>query len=218
MARAAGTSAGRASGPDGLRYTNSIATAVAPTRRSPASRIAASTRRIAATVPRRLSSRTATAASMPLACSSSPQTRSMARCRRRRLEDLADGRHRHLRDDLDAHRHRRSLGDASGGELAQVLGRGSRPVPQHDVGHRNLAGVRVRLADCGRQHDVRVFAQALLDHLRIDVVTAADDQVLGAPCEPQVAVLVIAARSPELNQRWRSAPTTQAALSCDGSR
>ena len=61
---------------------------------------------------------------------------------------------------------------------------------ERDVGHRQFAGMQVGLADRGGERHRRMLLQRLLDHRRVDVVAAADDQVLGAAGQVEVAVLV----------------------------
>ena len=65
-----------------------------------------------------------------------------------------------------------------------------------DVGHRDLAGVPVGTPDGRRGGHGGVGQQRVLDHLRVDVVAAADDQVLGPPGEIHEAVGVHAAQVP----------------------
>jgi len=73
-------------------------------------------------------------------------------------------------------------------EIADIAGAGTRPGYELNVGDRQFAGIGVRFADgCGKQH-IRVFEQRLLDHRRIDIVSAADNHVLDAAGEPKVAV------------------------------
>ena len=54
-----------------------------------------------------------------------------------------------------------------------------------------LAGVRVRLADRRGQLDRRMADHGFLDHRGINVVSAADDQVLLAPRQPEAAIGVL---------------------------
>ena len=61
---------------------------------------------------------------------------------------------------------------------------------QHDRGAHLLAELVVRHADDGRLLDRRVLVEHLLDLARVDVVAAADDQVLLAVDDEEVAVLV----------------------------
>ena len=54
----------------------------------------------------------------------------------------------------------------------------------------HLAGVRVRPSDGGDGGHVRMLEQRMLDRRRVDVVAAADDQVLGATGEPDEPIRV----------------------------
>src|SRR5580704_6822725 len=78
---------------------------------------------------------------------------------------------------------------------------------QHDDGDDLLAEPVVWLADDGRLADAGVGEQDLLDLSRIQVVTAADDQVLGAVDDEVEAVLVpvadVARVQPAAGQRAR---------------
>ena len=62
-----------------------------------------------------------------------------------------------------------------------------------DVGDGHLAGVDVGPADRRGRGDLRVGEQRVLDDRGVDVVAAADDQVLGPAGEADEAVLVDAA-------------------------
>ena len=108
----------------------------------------------------------------------------------RRLEDLADAGQRHLRDRHHLHRHGGAFGDFLAAELAQLVGCHLGAGLELHEGHRHLAGVAVGQADRRGDLDRGMAHQRLLDDDRVDVVAAADDQVLRAPGEPEVAVLV----------------------------
>ena len=85
---------------------------------------------------------------------------------------------------------RRLLGHVVGGPATQLLG-GSRWLRgERDERHRHLAGVQVRTTHRLRGRDRRVCQQHALDDRRVDVVTAADDQVLGSADEVDEAVRV----------------------------
>ena len=64
------------------------------------------------------------------------------------------------------------------------------PGGEGDVGDRYLAGVRVGAADRRGRGDLRVGEQRVLDDRGVDVVAAADDQVLGPAGQVDEAVLV----------------------------
>src|SRR6267142_5718446 len=93
------------------------------------------------------------------------------------LEDLADARHRNSVDDKDLLRPRRPFSYQRLGESLQFFGRRLRARPQGDVTHRQLARIPVRLPDGSRHCHRRMRLQRAFDQYRIDVVTAADDQV-----------------------------------------
>ena len=59
---------------------------------------------------------------------------------------------------------------------------------EHDVGDGDLAGVPVRAADGRGGADRGVREQGVLDHRGVDVVAAADDEVLGPAGQVDVAV------------------------------
>ena len=105
------------------------------------------------------------------------------------LEDLADGGLRQLGQDLEVLRHRRRLGDMVARMRHQLLARSAVAAgDQLDIDRRQLAGTGVRLADRAGEGDRRVLHHRVLDQRRVDVVPAADDQVLGAAGDPDVAV------------------------------
>ncbi len=97
------------------------------------------------------------------------------------------------------------IGRGSPGALRRALPYESEKLPlfclatrlELHVGHRQLADVRIRLAHHGRELDGRVLVEDLLDRRGIDVVAAPDDQVLGPPGEPEIAVCV---ESPEITR------------------
>ena len=62
------------------------------------------------------------------------------------------------------------------------------PRLQLHVGDRQLAGIGVGLADHRGEADGGMLEDDLLDRRRIDVVAAADHEVLGAAGDPEVAV------------------------------
>ncbi|MNQ56253.1 hypothetical protein D3C85_703700 [compost metagenome] len=59
---------------------------------------------------------------------------------------------------------------------------------QLHVGHRQFADLVIGLANGGGHGHGRMLVQGFLDHLRVDVVAAADDQVLAAAGKPDVAI------------------------------
>jgi hypothetical protein len=72
-------------------------------------------------------------------------------------------------------------------------------VGRHDVGNRDPAGVLVGAPD-GRGDAGEVAEQCFPDHPRVDVVAAADDEILCSSGEVDEAVGVEAARSPVFSQ------------------
>ena len=62
--------------------------------------------------------------------------------------------------------------------------------PQRDVAHRQFAGIGVGHADRGGQRHRGMRRHRVLDHQRVDVVAAADDQVLGAAGDVEPAAVV----------------------------
>ncbi|MOA07249.1 hypothetical protein D3C78_1269360 [compost metagenome] len=78
------------------------------------------------------------------------------------------------------------------GERLKFFGGAGLPRPQLHVGDRHLARVRVGAADCSGQGYGGMRLQSLLDLLGIDIVAAADDQLLLAPGQPEVALRILA--------------------------
>src|SRR5215210_5923610 len=105
------------------------------------------------------------------------------------LLDLAGDGHRELVDGRDVAR------DLVAGDLAVAVP-GDRVAvdrgvaARDDPGHQLLAVALVGDADDLHVGDVRVAVEELLDLARIEVLAAADDHVLDAPDDPQVALLV----------------------------
>ena len=98
--------------------------------------------------------------------------------------------------------------------LVQFVLADARAGPKRDVAHRQLAGVGVGHADCGRERHRVVRGHRVLDHQRVDVVAAADDQVLGAPGDVDPAVVVGVAEVAGVEQ----AALDEHAASCAGLR
>ena len=69
---------------------------------------------------------------------------------------------------------------------------GRRASLQLHVKNRRLSGSAVRTTDRGCEGNGRMTVQRLLDQLWIDVVPAADDQLLLAAGQPEIAVCVLA--------------------------
>src|SRR6478735_1420484 len=106
------------------------------------------------------------------------------------LADLAGDRHRVLVDDLDVARDL-VVGELAGAELAQGLGGERRGAVLHaDPRAQLLAVLLVRDADDLGVEDVGVGVEELLDLARVDVLAAADDHVLDAAGDLDVAVIV----------------------------
>ena len=85
-------------------------------------------------------------------------------------------------------------------ERPQLVRRGRGARLERDRRAHLLAERVVRDPDHGRLGDRRMLVQDLLDLPRVDVVPAADDQLLLAVHDEEVAVLVDPARSPVRNQ------------------
>ena len=81
-------------------------------------------------------------------------------------------------------------GTWSHGPGTQLLGGRGGARGEGDERDRHLAGVQVRTTHRLRGRDRRVCQQHVLDDRRVDVVTAADDQVLGSAGEVDEAVRV----------------------------
>jgi hypothetical protein len=105
-----------------------------------------------------------------------------------RLEDLAHRGLGQLGQDLDVLGDRRALRDV-GPRVLEEFGRGGRgALDELDIGAGHLARMGVGLADGAGEGHGRVPDQRLLDLGGVDVVAAADDDVLGAARDPDVAV------------------------------
>jgi hypothetical protein len=82
------------------------------------------------------------------------------------------------------------FGDASRQVLNELGGRRSRSWHQLDIAYGKLARIAVGFADGGCEQNVRGLQQRLLDQGRIDVVAAADDDILGPSGHEHKAVTV----------------------------
>ena len=131
------------------------------------------------------------------------------------LVDLADVGHRHALDDDDRLRPGRRFVDALRGEGEQLVLGGRMRRHERGEGHRQLARIRIGRADRRAQLHRRMRGQRVLDDLGVDVVAAADDQVLGAAGEVQPAL----ARRSSPGRRWRASRRRVKALAVSaGSR
>jgi len=110
-----------------------------------------------------------------------------------RLRRLADIGQRHLIDEDDLLRGSRAFRAVGRREGLHLVCRGSGVRHQLDIGDRQLASIGIRHAHRRRKHHFGVLEQSFLDDRRIDVVPATDDDVLGAPGDPKVAIGVNAA-------------------------
>src|SRR5271165_3608786 len=97
----------------------------------------------------------------------------------RGLEVLAHRGDRDLGDRVDALGPGGGLVDGGGGPGEQVGLVEPAGAGRDDVGDRDLAGVPVRAPNGHGGADRGMAQQPVLDHLRVDVVAAADDEVLG---------------------------------------
>ena len=109
------------------------------------------------------------------------------------LEDLADSRQGKLLRNPHPPWNGRAFGDVAGGEIEQFLLRDGNTGLGLDIGHRDLARIRIRAADGGGHGDRGVLVQSVLDQLRIDVVSASDDEFLASAREPEISVGILAA-------------------------
>ena len=76
----------------------------------------------------------------------------------------------------------------------KFLDRDLGPADQFDIDARQFAGEGIGLADGARHGHGRMAGKGLFDLGGVDIVTAANDQVLGAARDPQVAIGVNAAQ------------------------
>ena len=106
------------------------------------------------------------------------------------FERLAHGGDRERVQHGDGLGRRGLLGHAVGRPGTQLLGGRVGAGGEGDERDGHLAGVHVRTTHRLRGGDRRVCQQRVLDDRRVDVVTAADDQVLGAADEVDEAVVV----------------------------
>ena len=86
----------------------------------------------------------------------------------------------------------RALGDVGLAMLRQFLGRRRRALDQFDVDAGQLAGEGVGLPDRTGHGDRLMRRQRVLDQRGVDVVPAADDEILGSARDPDVVVVVLA--------------------------
>jgi hypothetical protein len=96
------------------------------------------------------------------------------------FENLADTGHRYRVHDIVLLRPSRTLRDALLSECAQFVRRYPRTGFQRDVADRQFAGIFVGLADCGCVRNRGMLPDHFLDQTGINVVPAADDEVLCA--------------------------------------
>ena len=158
--------------------------------RRPPRRRARRARRSTATRPRRRSSTTCAhpRRRSPPSASAASKTRAIARRRRSGLNTLPTAVFG------SSGRISRCFGTAAGSAMwpracaSSSSHVGRRPGDELDVDRRQLAGMGVRLADRAGEGDRRMLHHRLLDQRRVDVVAAADDQVLGPAGDPEIAV------------------------------
>ena len=111
-----------------------------------------------------------------------------------RLEHLADAGKRHRIDLENLNRDRGALGRALADPGFKFARRDCSPWLQLHIADRQFAGIGVGLADDGGKADGGMLKQNLLDRGRIDVMPAADHQILGAAGDPEKTVFVEAAK------------------------
>ena len=85
-------------------------------------------------------------------------------------------------------RHRRALVDIGAGMFQQLLDTDRRIADQFDIGAGQFAGAGVGLADGAGEGHGRMRKQRILDLGRVDIMAAANDQVLGPPGDPEIAI------------------------------
>ena len=112
------------------------------------------------------------------------------------LVDLADVGHGHSGNHGDGLGPRRGFVDPRGGERQQFCLGHHRARHQQRKDHGQLARIRVGRAHGGAQLHRRVRAQRVFNHLGVDVVATADDQVLGSPAQVQAPFGVQPAQVP----------------------
>ena len=78
-------------------------------------------------------------------------------------------------------------------ELLQLLLGGTHTRLKLNVEDRKFAGIFVRLADSSGELDGRMLIGRLFDDCGIDIVAAANDQILHPAGDPQIAVRIDAA-------------------------
>ncbi len=104
------------------------------------------------------------------------------------LVDLAHRSHRDCIDDSYAFRPSGSLGDQRPHEREQVFGARLHAGLEHDEGHGQFARMLIRFSDRGRDLHGAVPHQRFLDLSGIDVMGAANDDVLGTTCDIKLAI------------------------------
>ena len=85
-------------------------------------------------------------------------------------------------------RHRRALVDIGAGMFQQFIDTDRGIADQFDIGTGQFAGAGVRLADGTGEGHGRMRKQRILDLGRVDIMAAANDQVLGPPGDPEIAI------------------------------
>src|SRR5580658_7435828 len=111
-----------------------------------------------------------------------------------RLEHLADAGERHRINLENLNRDRRALGRALTDPGLQFTRIDCRARFQLHVADRQFAGIGIGLADDSGKSNGGMLEQDLLDRSGIDIVAAADHQVLGAAGDPEKAVFVETAK------------------------
>ena len=104
------------------------------------------------------------------------------------LEDLTNRRHRHFIDHLNLLGHGQGVFDAVRQEAQQRLLVGRPLIARYDEGHRKLTGIGIGHPDRCCRFDTRVGQKCIFDHLWVDVVGTADDDVFLAARNEQTPV------------------------------
>ena len=77
------------------------------------------------------------------------------------------------------------------GKLFQFFGCGTGAGLQADVYRRQFPGVGIGLTDCRHELNRGMAGEGVFDYAGIDIVSAADNDVLGPPGQPEVSVFVL---------------------------
>src|SRR5579883_721402 len=105
-----------------------------------------------------------------------------------RFEHFADAGERHRIDRDDLHRDSGALGRALAHPAFEFARLDLRARLELHIADRQFAGIGIGLSDHGGEADGGMLEHDLLDRRRIDIVAAADHEILGAAGDPEKAV------------------------------